>query len=111
MQWLCVTLSDTIIRGKTVGMKPDSGRFEASNVSMPTVLVDGPYRFHFFSSDGGEPPHVHVRRDKQVAKVWLVPISVARNQGFAGHELNHIEVLVSAHRDALMEAWHDYFGA
>jgi hypothetical protein len=30
---------------------------------MPTVLIDGPYSFVFFSSDRGEPPHIHVKRE------------------------------------------------
>jgi hypothetical protein len=38
---------------------------------MPTVLRSGPYRFHFYSSDAEEPPHVHVERDENVATFWL----------------------------------------
>lgn len=78
---------------------------------MPTVLRDGPYRFVFFSSDRGEPPHIHVQRDCDVVKFWLDPIAFAKNRGFAPHELNRIEQLVLAHRDQLLEAWRDYFGA
>jgi hypothetical protein len=33
---------------------------------MPTVLDDGPYSFVFFSSDGVEPPHIHVKRDHRL---------------------------------------------
>jgi len=44
---------------------------------MLTVLYDGPYSFIFFSSDKGEPAHIHVKRDRQVAKFWLTPISLA----------------------------------
>lgn len=40
---------------------------------MPTVLRLGPYRFFFYSVDRGEPPHVHVRRDRGTAKFWLDP--------------------------------------
>lgn len=40
---------------------------------MPTVLRDGPYRFFFYASDRGEPPHVHVQRELMVAKFWLTP--------------------------------------
>jgi hypothetical protein len=78
---------------------------------MPTVLRDGPYAFVFFSSDAGEPPHIHVKRDRQVAKFWLEPISLARNRGFAEHELNRVESLVNSHRDELLEAWNDHFDA
>ncbi|MCC6124430.1 MAG: DUF4160 domain-containing protein [Pirellulales bacterium] len=78
---------------------------------MPTVLIDGPYSFVFFSSDGGEPPHIHVKRDRQIVKFWLEPTALAGNHGFAGHELNRIARLVTEHRQRLLEAWHEYFGA
>ena len=76
---------------------------------MPTVLEDGPYKLVFFSSDRGEPPHVHVKRERQVAKFWLGPVALAKNRGFLGHELNTISRLVAKHEATLMEAWNDYF--
>lgn len=78
---------------------------------MPTVLQDGPYSFVFFSSDRGEPPHIHVKRDQYIAKFWLNPISLAKNRGFKGYELNKIAQLIARHRETLLEAWNDYFGA
>jgi hypothetical protein len=78
---------------------------------MPTVLRDGPYTFVFFSSDRNEPPHIHIKRDRQIAKFWLDPVSFAKNRGFAEHELNQIERLVVQYQQTLFEAWHDYFGA
>jgi Domain of unknown function (DUF4160) len=78
---------------------------------MPTVLRDGAYAFVFFSSDRGEPPHIHVKRDRQIAKFWLDPVALAKNRGFSEHELNDIGRLVRQHRSFLLEAWHEYFGA
>jgi len=78
---------------------------------MPTVLRVGPYSFVFFSSDRGEPIHIHVKRDRLVVKFWLEPISLAKNLGFADHEVKEIERLVAEHRDFLIEAWHEYFDA
>ena len=77
---------------------------------MPTVLRVGPYAFVFFSSDGGEPPHIHVKRDRSIAKFWLQPVVMTSNTGFAPHELREIERLVVVHYNSLLEAWHDYFG-
>ena len=77
---------------------------------MPTVLRDGPYSFVFFSSDRGEPPHIHVKRDADVAKFWLDPTAQARTIGFRPQELSDIEHLVVKHRERLLEAWHVYFG-
>ncbi|MCI0350390.1 MAG: DUF4160 domain-containing protein [Acidobacteriales bacterium] len=78
---------------------------------MPTVLRDGPYAFVFFSSNRNEPPHIHVKRDRQIAKFWLDPVTFAKNRGFSDHELNQIERLVVQYQQAFIEAWHDYFGA
>jgi hypothetical protein len=61
---------------------------------MPTVCQVGPYSFIFFSSDKGEPPHIHVRRDRQLVKFWLQPISLSKNRGFKDHELKDILQLV-----------------
>ena len=64
---------------------------------MPTVLQDGPYSFIFFSSDQSEPSHIHVKRDWQIAKFWLTPVSLAKNKGFKEHELNKVARLVVKH--------------
>lgn len=78
---------------------------------MPTVLQAGPYSFIFFSSDRGEPAHIHVKRDRQLAKFWLSPVSLAKNRGFKDHELTDISQLVGKYEQILLEAWHDYFDA
>ncbi len=65
----------------------------------------------FFSSDQGEPPHIHVKRDRAIAKYWLEPVSVAKNRGLRNPELKKIAKLVEQYQPALIEAWHDHFGA
>lgn len=77
---------------------------------MPTVLFDGPYSFIFFSSDKGEPPHIHVKRERLIAKFWLEPVVLAKNRGFGSHELNRVARLVAKHEAILLEAWNEYFG-
>jgi hypothetical protein len=77
---------------------------------MPIVLRIGPYSFGFFASDENEPPHVHVRRERQKAKVWLEPgVEVSSSRGFAPHELNDVVRMVSENRELLLERWHDFF--
>lgn len=61
---------------------------------MPTVLRVGRYRFVFFSNEGIEPPHIHVKADRNEAKFWLDPVTLAANYGFRAHELNEIESMV-----------------
>jgi hypothetical protein len=78
---------------------------------MPTVLRIGPYKFVFFSTDRGEPAHIHVLRDRQAVKFWLDPVRLARNAGFPTHEVKQVERLVVENRTTLLEGWHDYFGS
>ncbi|HKO58260.1 MAG TPA: DUF4160 domain-containing protein [Thermoanaerobaculia bacterium] len=77
---------------------------------MPAVATIGPYRFHFFSNERGEPPHIHVREGRKHLKVWLDAVEVASCAGFASHEQNRIVKLVIRHREEFLEAWNDYFG-
>jgi hypothetical protein len=92
---LCVSLSG----GREISVAIDQ-------VDIKSDLVNS-----FFSSDKGEPPHIHVKQDRQIAKFWLDPISLAKNQGFQKHELTRIIYLVVKHQPTLLEAWHDYFGS
>ncbi len=53
--------------------------------------------------------HIHVERERRVAKFWLDPAKVAYNQGFSPTELNKIVGLVRERQAELLKAWHDYF--
>lgn len=77
---------------------------------MPTILLIGPYRFHFYSCENNEPPHIHVARDDLEAKFWLQSIILAVNYGFPSQELNKINTLVSEHREELIKAWEKVHG-
>ncbi len=77
---------------------------------MPTVLRIGRFRFYFFSNEGQEPPHVHMKAGDSQAKFWLDPVRLAANYGFHGRDLSEIERLVRQHQAELLEAWNEYFG-
>ena len=72
----------------------------------PTVLQSGPYRLFFFSSDRGEPVHVHVARS-QGREVRLAPVRLEYNHGFTKVELAKVTVLVREHDVAIQRAWHE----
>lgn len=76
---------------------------------MPTVLRIGRFRFFFFSNEGQEPAHIHVRAGSDEAKYWLEPIELVANYGFNGRELTKIEQLIEQHHHELIEAWNEYF--
>lgn len=77
---------------------------------MPTVLRAGRYRFFFFSNEGAEPPHIHVKAGGDEAKYWLDPVELAADYGFNARELNEIERLVEEYRELFLEAWHEHLG-
>lgn len=76
---------------------------------MPTVFRDGPYRFFFYSGEGNEPPHIHVRRDDLIAKFWLDPIRLQNSGGFSPIELRRIQATINLRIRELMEAWNEKF--
>jgi hypothetical protein len=76
---------------------------------MPTVFRAGRFRFFFYSNEGEEPPHIHVKAGDDEAKFWLFPVDLAVNYGFNQRELNDIHRLVEEHQDGFLEAWNEYF--
>ena len=75
---------------------------------MPTVLPVGPYRFHFYSDESREPPHIHVRSPEGECKFWLEPIGFAENRGIPARHLRAIERLVFQHRQLFVQRFHEY---
>jgi hypothetical protein len=65
--------------------------------------------FFFFGNEQGEPPHVHVKRDRMLATCWLEPIALARSTGSAPKESRRLERVVRQRADGFREAWHAYF--
>ncbi len=77
---------------------------------MPTVLRWGAYRAFFYSNEGEEPAHIHVRAGDSEAKFWLHDLTVAVNAGFRTHEMSDIIRHLKQNRDELMSAWSEHFG-
>ncbi|MCW9024251.1 MAG: DUF4160 domain-containing protein [Gammaproteobacteria bacterium] len=78
---------------------------------MPTILRIGAYRFYFYSNEKGEPAHIHVQREKLLAKFWLNPVSLAGSKRFASHELRTIQKHVEDNREQFLEAWNEHIGS
>jgi len=78
---------------------------------MPIVLREGPYRFHFYSGDREEPPHIHVAAAEKAAKVWLKPVEVAWSKGFGKHEITKIRKSVETHRKKFLEDWYEHLNS
>jgi len=77
---------------------------------MPTLLIWRGHKFRFYSSDGLEPPHVHVYHDRKSVKIWLKSMSVVNNKGYSDQEINRLLAIVKENRKKWMEAWNEFFG-
>ena len=77
--------------------------------SVPSIADIGPYKLFFYSSDGSEPRHVHVRSERATAKFWLNPVRLARSRRFGDHELRELERIIEENQQNILEAWNDHF--
>lgn len=77
---------------------------------MPTILRWRGWTFLFYSADGTEPPHVHVRKGRQEVKFWLQDGSVATSRRVSDHELNQLRRKVLERQADFLETWHAHFG-
>jgi hypothetical protein len=78
---------------------------------VPTILKIGPYRFFFYSNENNEPAHIHVQRERALAKFWLTPVALASSAGFPAQELTKLSRLVQENAAMFVEAWNEFFSA
>ena len=72
---------------------------------MPTVFREKGYRFFFVMADLSEPLHIHVMKEKAIAKFWFDPVRLASNKGFRDHELHEIADLIQGHEELIRRCW------
>lgn len=77
---------------------------------MPTVLRLLSWRFHFYSDERQEPPHIHVRTPDGECKFWLSPVRLAWVDGVRPTEVWRIDAAAHEHEVFFMEKWHEHNG-
>ena len=76
----------------------------------PTVIIIEGYRFFFFSEEGTERAHIHVKKENCLCKFWLIPrVKLAKNTRFKDFELRRIEAVILENKDILIGRWNEYF--
>lgn len=63
----------------------------------------------FFSNEGAEPPHLHIRKGGGEAKFWLGRVRLASSRDLKVSELAEAEQLVRKHAASALEKWHEHF--
>jgi hypothetical protein len=76
---------------------------------MPTIHRETGYQFRFFSNEGAEPCHVHVRGKGGIMKVWLPSVIVADVRGYSPKQQREILDIIRARKAEMLEAWHEHF--
>jgi hypothetical protein len=78
---------------------------------MPKILEVKGFRFFFYSSEGNEPCHVHVKKGKGDGKIWLEPnVEEEYLEDFKLQEKREIRRIVSENKVYIIERWNEYFG-
>ncbi|MFZ5630993.1 MAG: DUF4160 domain-containing protein [Spirochaetota bacterium] len=77
---------------------------------MPTVLRIGKYRFHFYSNEGLEPPHIHIDTPEGDCKFWLNPVELAKSRGIAPPVLRDLQSIEIVHESLLLEKYYEFHG-
>jgi hypothetical protein len=75
---------------------------------MPTVLRILGFRFHFYSDEGDEPPHIHADAGDSECKFWLMPVALARNRGMSAVNIRKVERLVYENQAFFLEKYDDF---
>jgi len=78
---------------------------------MPEVFRKFGFVFFFYSNEGQEPIHVHVRKAGGFAKFWIEPVELDFTQGMKTADIKQAEDLVFKHREQIIQKWHEVHGS
>ncbi len=77
---------------------------------MPTVLTINGFNFSFYSDEGSEPCHIHVKKGEGKGKLWLEPeIEEVYSYGFTLPQRRQIRKITEKHHQFLIDQWYEYF--
>lgn len=78
---------------------------------MPEVFRKFGFVFFFYSNEGHEPMHIHVRKAGGFAKFWIEPVELEFAQGFKTQDLNIAEELIVENLKLIKIKWDEVFGS
>lgn len=78
---------------------------------MPEVFRKLGFVFFFYSNEGSEPIHIHVRKAGGFAKFWVEPIELDYAQGMKIQDLKNAEDLISENKDLIIMKWNEIHGS
>ena len=78
---------------------------------MPEIFREFGFVFFFYSNEGQEPIHVHVRKAGGFAKFWIEPVELEFAQGMKVGDINKAEELIYGHLEIIKIKWHEVHGS
>ena len=78
---------------------------------MPEKFRELGFVFFFYSNEGSEPMHVHVRKAGGFAKYWLDPVELDMSQGLKVADLKVAEQLIIEHLSTIKSKWNEIHGS
>lgn len=79
---------------------------EGQGLGSPEILRQEGFVFQIYHNDH-EPPHVHVRKGGNMAKVGIKPVKVILNNGHPAKEIKKIVKIVSENQKTLLQKWQE----
>ncbi len=78
---------------------------------MPEIFREFGFVFFFYSNEGQEPIHVHVRKAGGFAKFWIEPVELEFSQGMKVGDIKHAEELIYGNLEIIKIKWHEVHGS
>ena len=78
---------------------------------MPEIFRSFGFVFFFYSNEGQEPIHVHVRKADSFAKFWIEPVELDFSQGMKISDIQKAETLILEHFDIIIKKSNEIHGS
>ena len=72
------------------------------------MFIKHGYRFHFYSNEKNEPPHIHITGKGGEMKVWIPEKTVDFSYRLSPGEQRKIMTLVRDNVEMLLEKWNEF---
>jgi len=79
--------------------------------TMPEIFRTLGFVFFFYSNEGQEPIHVHVRKAGGFAKFWIDPVELDFSQGMKTSDIKQAEDLIIEHIELIKTKWNEVHGS
>jgi hypothetical protein len=75
---------------------------------MPTIHSEAGFRFHFYSNEGDEPPHIHVSGRGGEMKIWIPSLMVEFTYNLSPRDQRQVLEIVKNNVTLFLENWNEF---